>query len=124
MTIQFYHYARCSTCVKARRFLEENSISFESIPIVDSPPSKTTLADIHRRSNLPMKALFNTSGQSYRRGDFKNKLPKMSDDEKLTALANDGKLIKRPLLVSTQGVLIGFKHPQWETFFIPDPHKN
>ena len=117
MSIQFYQYARCSTCVKARRFLEENSIAFESIAIVDTPPSKTELIQIHKKSGLPIKSLFNTSGQSYRQGDFKNKLSTLTDDEKFDALARDGKLIKRPLLISEQGALIGFKLPQWTAFF-------
>ena len=117
MSIQFYQYTRCSTCTKARRFLEEYSINFESIDIVENPPSKNQLSQIHQKSGLPIKALFNTSGQSYRQGDFKTKLSDMSDDEKFEALAKDGKLIKRPLLITEKGVLIGFKHPQWMTFF-------
>ena len=115
--IQFYQYARCSTCVKARRFLEAKGISFTSIALVENPPSKEELSRIYQKSKQPIKAFFNTSGQSYRQGDFKTKLPLMSEDEKLSALAQDGKLIKRPLLVSEKGVLIGFKIQQWEEFF-------
>ena len=99
------------------RFEKLHNISFESTAIVEHPPSKTQLSHIHQQSGLPIKALFNTSGQSYRRGDFKNKLSSMTDDDKFEALAQDGKLIKRPLLVSEKGVLIGFKLPQWTAFF-------
>ena len=110
----FYQYPRCSTCVKARKWLEANQIPFNSIHIVDQPPSVEARKKIHETSQQEIKKLFNTSGQSYRQGDFKSRIANMSADECYQALAQDGKLIKRPLLVSDSLVLIGFKVDQWQ----------
>ena len=113
MTYRFYQYPRCSTCVKARKWLEAHQIDITSIDLTVDTPDVETLRAIHIASTKPIKALFNTSGQSYRKGDFKSRLPDMSLDEMLSALAADGKLIKRPLLVSETGALIGFKEAEW-----------
>lgn len=113
--ITFYHYPRCSTCVKARKWLEAQGIEFKAIDLSNDPPSESELKEIHHQSGKALKALFNTSGQSYRGGGFKDRLPNMSEKEQLKALASDGMLIKRPL-VHGQGVsLIGFKQTEWET---------
>lgn len=112
--LTFYQYPRCSTCVKARKWLQNNEIEFTSIQMVDTPPSVDQIQKIHECSGQAIKKLFNTSGQSYRQGDFKNRLSKMSLPDCYQALAADGKLIKRPLLVSNDWVLIGFKEAQWQ----------
>jgi len=103
-----YQYAGCSTCRKALTWLKQHGVAYESVPIVEAPPSKAELKRVWKASGLPLKKLFNTSGQSYRQGGFKDKLADMSDDECLAALAADGKLIKRPLLVAGDRVLVGF----------------
>ena len=115
--ITLYQYPRCSTCVKARKWLETHELEFKSINIVEAPPSVDELKRFHQTSGLPIKRLFNTSGQSYRQGGFKEILPTLSDTEAYQALADDGKLIKRPLLVFDQDgkdyVYVGFKESSW-----------
>ena len=113
MTLKLYHYPRCSTCVKARKFLAQHDLKAEEIDLAQSPPDEAGLRAIHRASQRPFKALFNTSGQSYRGGDFKTRLPKMSEDEAFAALAADGMLIKRPILIGRDFALIGFKSAVW-----------
>ena len=119
MAIQVYQYAKCSTCRKALGWLDGREIAYEAIPIVEAPPSKTALRKLWKRSGLPLQKLFNTSGQSYRQGGFKEKRSAMSDDELLAALAADGKLIKRPILVVGDDgpVLVGFKEADYEAAF-------
>lgn len=112
--MKFYQYAKCSTCKKAQKWLGENEIEIDSIDIVTSPPTKTALKKYWKASGLPLQKFFNTSGQSYRQGNFKQKLKTMSDDEALSALAADGKLIKRPLLSDGQIVLVGFKDADYQ----------
>lgn len=114
MSTRVYSYARCSTCKKALRWLEARDTTVDVVPIVDSPPSAKELKALWKRSGLPIKRFFNTSGMSYREGGFSKKLPSMSDDEKIAALAADGKLIKRPLVVTEDAVLVGFKEPEYE----------
>lgn len=114
---KLYYYPQCSTCVKARRWLESHDIPFTLIHMVNNPPTNNELQVIHSLSQRPLKALFNVSGQSYRKGDFKTRLPTMTDAEKFTALANDGKLIKRPILVNESMALIGFKEAEWTAHF-------
>ena len=115
MTFTFYHYPRCSTCVKARKWLDANGISYTPINLADHPPSVDELRAIHDVSGQVLKKLFNTSGQSYRKGGFKDRLDQMSQDEQLKALSADGMLIKRPLLVTESKSLIGFKVVEWES---------
>jgi arsenate reductase len=103
-----YQYAKCSTCRNALRWLTTHAVPYQSIDIVASPPSAGTLARVLEQSGLPISKLFNTSGQSYREGNYKERLKGMSEKEALLALAEDGKLIKRPLLVSDALVLVGF----------------
>jgi arsenate reductase len=95
-----FQYPKCSTCRKALAYLERKGVSYESIDIVTHPPSRAQLARALAQSGLPLKRFFNTSGQSYRDGKFGERLPKMSEAEALDALAADGKLIKRPLLLA------------------------
>ena len=113
--MKFYQYAKCGTCKKAEKWLGTHELDVDSIDIVTSPPSKTQLKKYWKSSGLPIQKFFNTSGQSYRNGNFKEKLKTMTDDEALSALAADGKLIKRPLLVNPQRVLVGFKEEDYKS---------
>ena len=118
MDITVYHYAGCSTCRKARKFLDSNGLDVTLVDLKASPPTVDILTDLHAVSGLPVKRFFNTSGQSYRGGGFKDRLPSMSDAQAHEALAADGMLVKRPILSvrDAQGnrtVLVGFKEPAW-----------
>ena len=109
----FVCYPKCSTCAKARKWLEEQGISFEERDIKTDNPTEAELRDWHRRSGLPLKRFFNTSGLLYKSMELKDKLPQMSEDEMLRLLATDGMLVKRPLLVGDDFVLVGFKESEW-----------
>ena len=108
-----YQYPKCGTCRKALKFLETADVEFKMKNIVESPPSKAAIRKAYKLSGLPINKLFNTSGQSYRNGGFKAKLTTMSDEEALSALAADGKLIKRPLVLGDGFALIGFREDEW-----------
>lgn len=115
MSWRVWAYDGCGTCKKAIAWLRSNGIEHEVSPIVTSPPSRAELETLWKRSGLPIRRLFNTSGQSYRNGGFGQKLPTMTDAEALDALAADGKLIKRPLVdVEGDTVLVGFDAATWE----------
>ncbi len=114
MSVTLYHYPGCSTCRSARTWLARAGIEVQAIDIVATPPSSEQLRSCWERSGLPLKRLFNTSGMSYRAGGFGARLPSMSDDEQLAALAADGKLIKRPLLITPDAVVVGFKPADYE----------
>ena len=103
-----YQYPKCSTCRNALRWLTAHGVKYESIDIVASPPSLSVLERALSQSGLPIAKLFNTSGQSYREGNYKERLKTASEAEALAELAKDGKLIKRPLLVASRVVLVGF----------------
>jgi len=113
MTITVYHYPNCSTCKKALKWLDANGVAHQRVDIVAAPPSQAELATALARGPLPLRSLFNTSGQSYRDGNFKERLPKLSEAEALAALAADGKLIKRPLVLGKQLALAGFDEAAW-----------
>jgi arsenate reductase len=113
VTITVYQYPKCSTCRKALAWLDGRGVKYESVHIVDSPPSKATLEKARKAAGVPVAKMFNTSGQSYREGGFKAKLAKMTDDQALDALAKDGKLIKRPLVVGDGFALVGFHEAEW-----------
>ncbi len=117
MNVIVYQYPKCGTCRKALAWLDAQGIAFESINLVESPPSKSKLKELWKRSEQPIRKLFNTSGQSYRSGGFKDKLPTMSEADALAALAADGKLIKRPIVDTGERVLIGFKTDDYEQVF-------
>lgn len=117
MAIDVYSYDRCSTCSKALRWLREGSHEVKVLPIVDAPPSAAALKKAWKRSGLPIKRFFNTSGASYRDGGFSAKLPQMSDGDALAALAADGKLIKRPLVIADDFVLVGFREDEYAAAF-------
>lgn len=108
-----YQYPKCSTCRKALKWLSEHDVAYEATDLVATPPSAATLRDLHKRSGLPIARLFNTSGESYRAGKFKERLTKMTDAEALAALAADGKLIKRPIVDAGSSVLVGFQEEMY-----------
>ena len=108
------YYAKCSTCKKALKWLEDNGIDSDLRPIVDERPSKEELAAWYAASGLPLKRFFNTSGNLYKQLHLKDKLPEMSEDEQLELLASDGMLVKRPLLISDVVICPGFKEAEWE----------
>ncbi|KAB8131775.1 arsenate reductase family protein [Gracilibacillus oryzae] len=109
MAVQFYWYPKCSTCRKAKKWLDENNITYEAIDIVESPPSKEQMAVIIEKSDHPINKFFNTSGKKYRELGLKDKLTDASEEDKLDYLASDGMLIKRPLVVGENQATIGFK---------------
>lgn len=110
----FIEYAKCSTCKKAKNWLENHDISFTDRPIKEEAPTYEELKMWHRQSGLPLKKFFNTSGQLYRSLSLKEKLPSMSEEEQLKLLSSDGMLVKRPLIITENDVLVGFKEKEWE----------
>ena len=111
----FICYPKCTTCQKAQKWLDENGISYTLRDIKMENPTYEELSAWHRRSGLPLKRFFNTSGLLYKSMGLKDKLPQMSEDEMLKRLAADGMLVKRPLLVGDDFVLVGFKEAEWES---------
>ena len=110
----FVHYPRCSTCKKAKKWLEENNLEFDEKDIVEDNPTFEELNEWFEKSDLPLKRFFNTSGMKYRELKLKDKLPDMSEKEQLELLATDGILVKRPIIVTDDVVLTGFKVKEWE----------
>lgn len=111
--ILFVEYPKCSTCQKAKKWLVENQVEFEERHIVEDNPSKEELKAWYEKSGLPLKRFFNTSGMKYKELKLKDKLPAMTEEEQLELLASDGMLVKRPVLVGDDFVLIGFKEKEW-----------
>lgn len=114
MPVLFLQYPPCSTCKKAQKWLDEHGISYEARHIKEDNPSQEELRIWYARSGLPLKRFFNTSGLAYKSLNLKDKLPAMSEEEQLALLATDGMLVKRPLLVGDDFVLVGFKPTEWE----------
>lgn len=110
----FVCYPKCTTCQKAKRFLDENGIKYDERNIKEQNPTIEELKDWHKASGLPLKKFFNTSGMLYRSMELAKKLPSMSEDEQFALLASDGMLVKRPILVADNTVLVGFKENEWE----------
>ena len=110
----FVCYEKCSTCQKAKAFLEERGVSYELRDIKGNNPNRTELQQWWKQSGLPLKKFFNTSGLRYKELELKDKLPNMSEAEQLDLLATDGMLVKRPLLIGDHVVLVGFKGEDWE----------
>ena len=110
----FVCYPKCSTCKKARKWLEENGIAFDERDIKEENPTRKELVKWHKQSGLPLRRFFNTSGMLYRELQLKDKLPNMTEDEMYDLLASDGMLVKRPLLIKDDVVLVGFKQGEWE----------
>lgn len=111
----FICYPKCTTCQKAQKWLDENQIAYAFRDIKTENPTYDELAAWHKRSGLPLKKFFNTSGLLYKSMELKNKLPGMSEEEMLRLLATDGMLVKRPLLIGDDFVLVGFKEAEWES---------
>ena len=111
--IQFICYLKCSTCQKAKKWLDDNKIEYEFRDIKLDNPTSEELTEWYRKSGLPLRKFFNTSGLLYKSLELKNKLPSMTEDEMLKLLASDGMLVKRPLLIGDDFVLVGFKEADW-----------
>ena len=110
----FLEYPPCTTCKKAKRWLDDHSLSYTARHIKEENPSYEELKQWHLHSGLPLKRFFNTSGLQYRALELKDKLPAMSEDEQLRLLASDGMLVRRPLIITDDGkVLTGFKETEW-----------
>ncbi|MCI8316940.1 MAG: arsenate reductase family protein [Lachnospiraceae bacterium] len=110
----FVCYPKCSTCKKAENWLKEQKVPYDLRDIKQENPSKEELAAWYEKSGLELKRFFNTSGILYKEMKLKDRLPSMTDDEKLDLLATDGMLVKRPILVTQDCVLVGFKEKEWE----------
>ena len=111
--IIFLCYPKCTTCQKARKWLDDNKIEYEFRDIKLDNPTLDELTEWYKKSGLPLKKFFNTSGLLYKSLDLKNKLPTMSEDEMLALLASDGILVKRPLLIGDDFLLVGFKEDEY-----------
>lgn len=113
MSLLFLEYPPCSTCKKAKSWLDAHEIQYTSRHIKDQNPSKEELKSWYQKSGLPLKRFFNTSGLLYKSMALKDKLPSMTEEEQLELLSTDGMLVKRPILVSEDFVLVGFKESEW-----------
>lgn len=112
--LKFICYPKCSTCKKAKKWLDDNKIEYEMRDIKENNPTFEELSAWYSLSGLPLKKFFNTSGLLYKSMNLKDKLPEMSDDEQLKLLSTDGMLVKRPILVGEDFVLVGFKEKEWD----------
>lgn len=110
----FVQYPKCSTCKKAKKWLDEHNIEYESRHIVEDNPTAEEIEKWYAKSGLPLKRFFNTSGKIYRENKIKDKLPDMSEQDQFELLATDGMLVKRPIVVGEDFVLVGFKVKEWE----------
>ena len=111
----FIEYPKCTTCKKAKKWLDENNVKYTDRHIVEDNPTYDELSDWYKKSGLPLKRFFNTSGVLYKEMSLKDKLPEMSEEEQLKLLASNGMLVKRPIIVDGETVLTGFREPEWET---------
>ena len=114
MSILFLEYPPCSTCQKAKRWLDEHHVSYTSRHIKENNPTAEELKEWYKKSGLPLKKFFNTSGLIYKSMGLKDKLPTMSEEEQIALLATDGMLVKRPLVIGDFFVLTGFKEKDWQ----------
>lgn len=112
----FIHYPKCTTCQKAKKWLDTHQIIYTERHIAEDNPSYDELKDWYAKSGLPLKRFFNTSGMLYKEMQLKEKLPAMSEEEQLRLLATNGMLVKRPLIVDGDKVLVGFKEAEWEEY--------
>ena len=115
MKMIFLEYPKCTTCQKAKKWLDEHHIEYKDRHIAEDRPSYEELKDWYKKSGLPLKKFFNTSGLLYKEMQLKDKLPTMSEDEQLKLLASNGMLVKRPIIVEGEKVLVGFKEAEWES---------
>lgn len=109
----FVCYPKCSTCMKAKKWLDEKGREYDIRDIKEDNPSEEELRDWHMKSGLPLKRFFNTSGNLYKQMKLKDRLPQISEDEQYALLASDGMLVKRPILVSDEKVMVGFREKEW-----------
>ena len=114
MSVLFVEYPKCSTCQKAKKWLDQHGVAYEDHHIKEQNPTEEELKEWYSRSGLPLRKFFNTSGMLYKSLQLKEKLPQMSEEEQLRLLATDGMLVKRPLIVMEDRVLVGFKEAEWE----------
>ncbi len=114
MEVTVLCYSKCSTCKKALEWLDKNGIAYKERPIKEENPSKEELAGWYKKSGLPLKRFFNTSGTLYKELKLKDKLPGMDEEEQLELLSTDGMLVKRPLVIADNAVLTGFKEDEWK----------
>lgn len=112
--IVFIEYPKCTTCQKAKKWLQERNIDFEDRHIKDQQPTLDELKRWHKISGFPLKRFFNTSGLLYKELKLKDRLPNMSDEEMYQLLATDGMIVKRPILITPKGITTGFKESEWE----------
>lgn len=112
--IKFICYPKCTTCQKAKKWLDDNGIEYDLRNIKEEKPTFEELSKWHEKSALPLKKFFNTSGQLYRSLELKDKLKNMTEEEMLSLLATDGMLVKRPIIVADSFVLVGFKEEEYE----------
>lgn len=110
----FVCYPKCSTCKKAQKWLDENGKNYEIRDIKTDKPTEDELAEWWEKSGVPLKRFFNTSGNLYKEMKLKDRLPEMSEADQISLLATDGMLVKRPILVSEDKVLVGFREKEWE----------
>ena len=118
MSLLFICYPNCTTCAKARRWLDDRGVAYTFRDIKTDNPTAEELRGFYAKSGLPLKRFWNTSGQGYRALGIKDKLPSMTDDEQLALLSTDGMLVRRPLLVGSDFVLVGFKESEWSAKLI------
>lgn len=114
MSVTFYWYPKCSTCRKAKKWLEDHSISFNEVHIVENPPSFQELKSLYEKSGLELKKFFNTSGKKYRELGIKDKVNTASEQDLLNLLSSDGMLIKRPIVTDGEKVTVGYKEEEFE----------
>ena len=113
--LKFIEYPKCSTCIKARKYLDQLGLEYTKRHIVDEKLNKEELLALYKKSGLPLKRFFNTSGLKYRELNLKDKLATMSENEQLTLLASDGMLVKRPIIETDDRVLVGFKANEYDS---------
>lgn len=114
MNVLFLEYPKCTTCQKAKKWLNEHDVAYTDRHIKEDNPSAEELAQWYQKSGFPLKKFFNTSGLVYKDLQLKDKLPSMSEEEQISLLATDGMLVKRPLIIGEDFVLVGFKEGEWE----------
>ncbi len=110
----FIEYSKCSTCQKAKKWLDAHNLEYTDRPIKEENPTAKEIEAWHKQSGLPLKRFFNTSGMLYKELKLKDKLPNMTEKEQYELLATDGMLVKRPLIIKENQILIGFKEDEWE----------
>lgn len=114
MSVLFLEYPKCGTCQKAKKWLDERGISYEDRHIVEQNPTAEEIKAWREKSGLPLKRFFNTSGLKYKELGLKDRLPQMSEEEQYALLSTDGMLVKRPIVVGDDFVLVGFRPAEWE----------